>query len=169
MYQVTIQNQQFEVRTENQPDVLGVVNEQITNGDLKKLGPDSYHLLADGHSYRIEVLEFDPQAKTLKLSINGQSVNIAAKSEFDLMLDKLGLSNAFATAVNDVKAPMPGMVLSIKVKPGDTVAKGDALVVLEAMKMENILKSPVDGVVKKVNVQQGVAVEKNTVLIVFES
>lgn len=169
MYQVTIQDKQFDVRAESQSNVLGVVNEQITNGDLKKLGPNSYHLLADGYSYSIEVLEFDAQAKTLRLRINNQTVNINAKSEFDLMLDKLGLSNAFATAVNDLKAPMPGMVLSIKVQEGDRVAKGDALIVLEAMKMENILKSPVDGIIKKVAVNQGVAVEKNTVLIVFES
>jgi biotin carboxyl carrier protein len=168
MYQVTIQDQQFEVRTDHQPDVLGVVNGKVSKGDLKKLGTDHYHLLADGHSYRIEILEQDLTAKTMNLRVNGETVNISAKSEFDLMLDKLGLSSAFTTAVNEVKAPMPGMVLSIKVQAGDTVAKGDTLLVLEAMKMENMLKSPVDGVIKKVAVQQGIAVEKNTVLIVFE-
>lgn len=168
MYQVTIQNQQFEVTPNQQPGILGVVNGKITNGDLKKTGPDSYHLLAEGHSYRIEILEQDLMAKTLRLRINGQTVNISAKSEFDLMLDKLGLSSALTAAVNDLKAPMPGMVLSIKVEPGAAVSKGDPLLVLEAMKMENILKSPIDGVVKKIAVQQGVAVEKNTVLIVFE-
>ncbi|MCC7050886.1 MAG: acetyl-CoA carboxylase biotin carboxyl carrier protein subunit, partial [Bacteroidia bacterium] len=55
-----------------------------------------------------------------------------------------------------------------KVKEGDKVTKGDALMVLEAMKMENILKSPGDGIIKKINVSKGQAVEKNTVLITFE-
>ena len=59
------------------------------------------------------------------------------------------------------------MVLKILVTEGDQVKKGDALLVLEAMKMENIIKSPADGLVKKINAVQGTAVEKNQVLIQF--
>jgi biotin carboxyl carrier protein len=62
---------------------------------------------------------------------------------------------------------MPGMVLKILITEGDQVKKGDALLVLEAMKMENIIKSPADGLVKKINAVQGTAVEKNQVLIQF--
>jgi len=72
-----------------------------------------------------------------------------------------------AKKVNDIKAPMPGMVLNILVDEGQEVKKGDALIVLEAMKMENILKSPVDGVIKKIAINKGVAVEKNQLLIQF--
>ncbi len=64
-------------------------------------------------------------------------------------------------------AKMPGMVLNILVDEGQEVKKGDALIVLEAMKMENILKSPVDGVIKKIAINKGVAVEKNQLLIQF--
>jgi biotin carboxyl carrier protein len=60
---------------------------------------------------------------------------------------------------------MPGLVVNILVAEGDTIAKGDALLVLEAMKMENIIKSPGEGVVKKININKGQAVEKNQVLI----
>ena len=62
---------------------------------------------------------------------------------------------------------MPGMVLNILVTEGQEVKKGDALIVLEAMKMENILKSPTDGVIKKIAINKGVAVEKNQLLIQF--
>ncbi len=62
---------------------------------------------------------------------------------------------------------MPGMVLNILVKEGDVVKKGDPLIVLEAMKMENILKSPTEGTVKKVAAIKGTAVEKNQLLIQF--
>ena len=62
---------------------------------------------------------------------------------------------------------MPGMVLNILVNEGDTIKKGDPLIVLEAMKMENILKSPTDGVIKKIPINKGVAVEKNQLLIQF--
>ncbi|HNH66215.1 MAG TPA: biotin/lipoyl-binding protein, partial [Bacteroidia bacterium] len=71
----------------------------------------------------------------------------------------------FAQKVNDLKAPMPGLVLDILVSEGQTIQKGDSLLVLEAMKMENNLKAINDAVVKKINVSKGDKVEKNTVLI----
>jgi biotin carboxyl carrier protein len=60
---------------------------------------------------------------------------------------------------------MPGLVLNVLVSDGQSVAKGDAVLVLEAMKMENIIKAPADGVVKKVAVVKGDKVEKNQVMI----
>jgi biotin carboxyl carrier protein len=68
-----------------------------------------------------------------------------------------------------LKAPMPGLVLRVQVEPGQTVAAGAGLVVLEAMKMENELKAGAPGVVKAVRVQPGEAVEKGQVLLEFES
>jgi biotin carboxyl carrier protein len=59
-------------------------------------------------------------------------------------------------------------VLSILVNEGDTIAKGDSLLVLEAMKMENIIKSPTEGVIKKIHAVKGSAVEKNQILISFQ-
>ena len=64
-----------------------------------------------------------------------------------------------------VEAPMPGTILKINVKPGDSVKKGDALVVLEAMKMENDIASPADGIVASVNVSQGASVNTGELLI----
>jgi biotin carboxyl carrier protein len=66
---------------------------------------------------------------------------------------------------NEIKAPMPGMVLRMMVKQGDTIAKGDGLLVLEAMKMENIIKAPADGVIKQLMVAERDKVEKNQVMI----
>jgi biotin carboxyl carrier protein len=63
---------------------------------------------------------------------------------------------------------MPGMVLRLHVNEGDKIKKGDPLLVLEAMKMENIIKAAGDGVVKKINISEKTAVEKNQVLIVMD-
>ena len=69
---------------------------------------------------------------------------------------------------SEIKAPMPGRVLDVVVQEGDRISKGDNVVVLEAMKMENVIKSPTDGIVKNVCVVKEEAVEKNQVLIAFK-
>ncbi|MBY0435500.1 MAG: acetyl-CoA carboxylase biotin carboxyl carrier protein subunit, partial [Cyclobacteriaceae bacterium] len=69
--------------------------------------------------------------------------------------------------VNAVKAPMPGLIIDLRVNAGDTVKTGDPLLVLEAMKMENIIKAPGDGTVKQVKIKKGDSVEKGQLLIEF--
>jgi len=126
------------------------------------------HLLKDDQSFRISYIDMDYETKTFSLQVNGNTYTVEAKDRFDLLLEELGMEDLASSAVNDLKAPMPGLVLSLEVKAGDTVSKGDALVVLEAMKMENVLKAASDAVVKNITVEVGKAVEKNQVLIEFE-
>ena len=77
------------------------------------------------------------------------------------------MDKVLGASINELKAPMPGMVLKILVKEGDTVKKGDGLLVLEAMKMENNIKALGDGVVSKIPIKAGDKVEKNQVMISF--
>jgi acetyl/propionyl-CoA carboxylase alpha subunit len=135
--------------------------------DLVELGDGRYHLLWQGRSYTAEVLEVDAVAKMVRLKINGQRFELTAKDRFDLLLDKLGMSQAASNKVNEIKAPMPGLIVDIRVAPGQAVQKGDALLVLEAMKMENILKAPGDGVVSAVKVSLRDNVTKGQVLVQF--
>jgi biotin carboxyl carrier protein len=67
--------------------------------------------------------------------------------------------------INEVKAPMPGLVLRVMIEPGQAIQKGDTLLILEAMKMENVLKAPSDGIVSKILVSKGDKVEKNQVMV----
>lgn len=145
----------------------GQLNELLIKGDFIKVSEQEFHLLYNHKSYNIEIIRLNAEEKSIQLKINSAKFDLQVKDKYDELLHNLGLDNLASKKVNDVKAPMPGMVLKILVSEGAEVKKGDALLVLEAMKMENILKSPSDGVVKKIAAVQGVAVEKNQLLIQF--
>ena len=72
-----------------------------------------------------------------------------------------------AGAGESVSSPMPGTILAVNVQNGASVKKGDVLMILEAMKMENEIMSPCDGTVASVNVTKGTAVESGTTLCVI--
>jgi len=135
--------------------------------DIVKLSEGYFHILHNNQSYKAEVVKADKAAKAFTLKINNHIHTVEVKDKFDMLLEKLGMNNGAAGKVNNVKAPMPGLIIDMKVKAGDIVKAGDQLLILEAMKMDNILKSAGEGVVKSVKVKKGDTVEKNQVLIEF--
>lgn len=144
------------------------LNGEDFSWNLLQLQDNSYHIIKDNQSYQVEVLKADYQTKTFTLQINGHRHTVQAEDKLDQLLKRLGMDNANQNKVNDIKAPMPGLILNIHANEGDEVKKGDILMILEAMKMENALKSPVDGKIKAIKVKQGENVEKNQLLLVFE-
>lgn len=159
-------NSEFDFKIENKQRKL-LVNDAAADADIRQLAPSVYHIINDLRSYNAEVVNFDRESKTAEIKVNGNTYTIAAKDQYDILLEKLGLSNLNSAKVSEVKAPMPGLVLKVFVTEGAEVKKGDNLFVLEAMKMENIIKSPADVVVKAVRIKPGDKVEKGQVLIGF--
>ena len=145
----------------------GTLDKKPFTLDTIKVKDSSFHVLKDGRSYNLEVIKADPETKSFVVGVNGNKYTLQVKDKYDELLKSLGLDNLAGRKVNELKAPMPGLVLNLAVAEGDTVKKGEPLLVLEAMKMENILKSPADVTIKKIAVKKGVAVEKNQVLIYF--
>ncbi len=127
-----------------------------------------FHILYNGKSYRAEVISLDKQAKEVRLKLNGKLHHIKIQDEFDQLVKKMGLSANVIHKVGAIKAPMPGLVLSILVEPGQEVVHGEPMLILEAMKMENVIKSPGEGKVKRVVVSKGKPVDKGEVLIEME-
>ncbi len=84
-----------------------------------------------------------------------------------MLLEKLGIGTNDSKHLNLVRAPMPGLIVDMNVREGDTVAPRDPLLVLEAMKMENVLRAPGPGIVKTIHVKKGERVEKNQILVEF--
>jgi biotin carboxyl carrier protein len=116
----------------------------------------------------IEVLGVNFDTKELKFRHNHTTHNFQFKDELDLVLDQMGIKRTFEAVNTDVKAPMPGKVLEVIVKAGDEVKKGDAILILEAMKMENVLKAEGDCIIKTILIDKQQSVEKNQVLIELE-
>jgi biotin carboxyl carrier protein len=143
------------------------VNEQTITWDLKWIGDRKIHLIQGSRSLEAELLAVDLEAKTLQIRLGHKTTTILLKDRFDLLLEKMGMNAAGSGSLKEIKAPMPGLILDLKVAPGDVVKKGDVVLILEAMKMENSIKSPGDGMVKEVKVSLKQSVEKNQVLIQF--
>ena len=145
----------------------GTIDGKAFSWDVIEVKNGSFHVLKENKSYNVEVIKSNAAEKSFLVSVNGNKYQLNVKDKFDELLKSLGMDNLNASKINEIKAPMPGLVIDIRIAEGDTVKKGDAILVLEAMKMENSIKSPTDGVIKKINVKKGVAVEKNQVLINF--
>jgi len=144
------------------------INPTDLNWDLLEIKEGKFHILQGNKSYEASVLEANYTEKTFLIKINKNTYEIALKDKFDLLVEKLGFSNMSAQKVNNIKAPMPGLVLDIIDNVGDEVSKGDSVLILEAMKMENVIKADGDAVVKSISIEKGAAVDKNQVLVEFE-
>jgi biotin carboxyl carrier protein len=165
-YQATIDKKSYRIQKD---ESKFTIDEKGFTWDISKISGSHFHILLNNVSYNAEVVEIKREEKEVSLKINGQVIEINLKDKFDLLLDKMGLSAVNSQQLSKLKAPMPGLILDIKVSPGDNVAKGDQLLVLEAMKMENVIKSPGEGIVKSIVVNKGDSVEKNQILIEFEN
>ncbi len=167
MIKVKVNDNEHQIEFSDSLQGSGTINKKKFTWDVMQIKDGSFHVIKDDHSYNVEIIKADHETKTFVISVNGNKYSLSAKDKYDELLHSLGMDNLAGSKVNEIKAPMPGLVLEVRVQEGSSVKKGDPILVLEAMKMENILKSPADGVVKKINVKKGTAVEKNQVLINF--
>lgn len=161
----------LQVAVNNKVSDIEKKDEQLwLNGNPVQLdvSPQSNGLISviyNNKSFTAIVEEIDRSAKQVVLSINGQKFTASISEQIDILLNKMGINAKTSGKLSAIKAPMPGMIIKVLVQPGQAVTKGDGLVVLEAMKMENILKATGNGTVKSVKVEERTAVEKGAVLI----
>jgi biotin carboxyl carrier protein len=143
-------------------------SEEIQQLDAIKTSDNSYHILKDHKTFHAELSDsqFNQKKYTVKINANFYTVDI--NNDLDELIKAMGFEVGASKMVNDIKAPMPGLILDIIVKMGQEVKENDSLLILEAMKMENVLTSPRDGIIKSISVKKGDAVEKNQLLVEFE-
>ncbi len=137
----------------------------LANADFIREKGNRYHVIREGKSFHAELLSSDPENKTYTFRIGGENFTVRLETELDQLINRMGLRKGKSHVMKEVRAPMPGLVLQILVQPGAAVEKDDPLLILEAMKMENVIKATGEGVVKKIRVEKGAAVDKGVVLI----
>jgi biotin carboxyl carrier protein len=164
MYRASVNQKKFEI-IQSENDLI--VDGTTMPWNLVNVGDGHFHILINTKSYRAEVVKADHSTKSFIITINGEQYSIELKDKFDLLLEKMGLTNGVSGKINNIKAPMPGLIIDLRVKEGDKVMPGDSLLILEAMKMENLIKASAESVVKSVKVKKGDSVEKNQILIEF--
>lgn len=147
----------------NSADVL--INDKTVSWDLQVLPDGTFSVLANGASYRAVVESIDRATKQLIIRINNNSYQVSVKEPIDQLLQKMGLNTGQSKKAESIKAPMPGLILKVLVEEGQQIKKGDPVLILEAMKMENVFKSPGDAMVKAIKVKERMAVEKGELLI----
>ncbi len=141
---------------------------EVQNFDIHSDGNGHHHILLDGKAYRVDDIELNYHQRQFIFRIGGNRYEVQIADHYDRLVKQLGLNSGSHQKINAVKAPMPGLVLNILVEPGQDIQKGDAIIILEAMKMENVLKAAGDGRVKAIKVQKGQPVDKGMLLIEME-
>ena len=137
------------------------------NYELQKLNYQTYLLRINNTIYEIN----SEQVNSEKFSflVNGKKINLTARTELKERAKKLiDAAKSSSDSTVDINAPMPGMILKINKNNGEDIKKGESVLILEAMKMENDLKSPATGKIKKLFVNEGNAVEKGDRLFSIE-
>ncbi len=165
---VSVNNNDYEVHYQSDSHCCLIVGDkQFKIELLKKLNEDVYTFLVNQKVYQVE---FYFSNQNLSISLNGFSYNIELKDSTRELLQKFLNNNKSgkSTGAGIVKAPMPGLVIKIFVEQGMQVLPGDKLLIVEAMKMENLLKSTIAGTVKEIRAKEGSAVDKDNVLLIIE-
>ena len=160
-------NQQFTFNISKDGDAMLINGKEFT-ANLYWVKPIESHVLVGHKSYNALVDKIDKENKEITIRINGNPYNIQIKEDIDIMLEQMGLNMAAQQKAAPLKAPMPGLVLKVLVQEGQQVAKGDALIILEAMKMENVLKATTQATIKSIKVSEKSAIEKGAILIEME-
>jgi biotin carboxyl carrier protein len=160
-YITTVEGKQFLVEIIDDKHIR--VDGKVYEVDFESVsGQPVYSLIVDGKSHEAYVAPGDENWQVL---LRGRLFPILVEDEREKRLRSAAGGGAAETGEFHLKAPMPGLVVAIRVAEGQPVKKGELLLILESMKMQNELKSPRDGTIGRVRVKPGETVEQKQTLL----
>jgi len=166
-YIVEIAGRRIEVTVDG--DQVSVDGGPAEHARLRDVEGTPVRLVTIGDAVHRVTARRDGHRGTYLLRIDGRRYPVEALDERTRAIRDLSAAAAGPAGPQPVRAPMPGLMVRIDVKPGDQVQAGQGVAAMEAMKMENELRAPAAGRVKAVHVSVGQAVEKGALLVEFES
>jgi biotin carboxyl carrier protein len=160
-YITTIDNQEFEIEVVDDHHIR--IGDRLLRVDFESVsGQPVFSLIIDGKSYESFVSPGDDDWHVL---LRGRQYQVKIEDERERRLRVAGGGGVAEGGEFHLKAPMPGLVVTVPVTEGQQVEKGQVLVILESMKMQNELKSPRDGKVERIRVKGGESVEQKQTLL----
>jgi len=157
----------FKAKVNNSID-FDISTDDIADLDIVKISHSNYHLLHKNKSFHSKVVFSNFNKKQYQVSVNNTVYNVAIANDLDIQIKDMGFFNGSKKDITSIIAPMPGLILEINVEVGQEIQENDPLLILEAMKMENIITAPINGVIKAIHTNKGDAVIKNQLIIEFE-
>lgn len=164
MYKAKTGEDEFEIVTGDQASVNGVKK----SVQFKKESSTAYVVSIDGKTHTADLVKLDKENKQVIVRIGGKKFTTQLKEPVDQLLDSLGINIRATKKINNLKAPMPGLIIKILAQKGTHYKAGEPLLILEAMKMENVFKAAADVTVKEILIEERQTVEKGQILLVFE-
>lgn len=156
----------------NEIEFTGADSVRVNNKDYSfnyKFITDKVLMLRlNDKNYFMTLSESDDEEEYLSVNLQSKLYNIVVKSELDIMIEKMSVNKSQGKDKKEIFSPMPGIITKLNVTEGQKVNKGDVILVLEAMKMENEIKAKKDCVIKKINAEALKSVEKNELLVILE-
>jgi biotin carboxyl carrier protein len=160
-YVVKVDSKEFKVDIERSGDSFIVfLNGDKTNVEVAHDEGSLLTLIIENRSYTIAMAADD------QIVVNGEAYSVEVVDE-EIQRFMKASPDKLQTNELAIKGVMPGLVIEVSVKEGDTVKKEDGLLIVEAMKMQNEMKAPRDGVIQKVLVKQGQTVNSGDTLIII--
>ncbi len=154
--------------TVNQSITFDISSEDITAFDALQISNESFHILQDQKPFTVDLIAADFRNKQYTFKVNNATYRVDLSDGLDMLIKEMGFALSSNKNITSIYAPMPGLILEINVKQGQEVQEDEPLLILEAMKMENVISSPRNGTIKSIAVTQGDTVEKKHLLIEFE-
>jgi biotin carboxyl carrier protein len=167
-YHVTIDQREYDVTVEYHSEKYRVeIDGQVVTVDRKTLWGNRALLLVDNESLEIDI-SYESDRNERVVFMHGHDIPVRVEDYNLGQLRKTAGMAAQGAAETTLRAPMPGLVVGLKVSVGDPIVKDQPLLVIEAMKMENVLRAKADAVVKEIPVTTGQSVDKGERLMEFE-
>jgi biotin carboxyl carrier protein len=152
---------EYELRQENGNGIL-FKDGKILNVEFISLGSGRYSLIKDNMTY---IVNISKKEDNYNVRVAGDQFDVAVEDERTRQVKALVNAAGSSRGEKTIKAPIPGLVVKILAKAGEKVKADNSLLILEAMKMENIIKAPFDCEVVKINVKEKDAVTQNQLLL----